>query len=83
MVSAGPGSLADPQVEQERGEDVLNSHHGKGSTLVPPHPTGVWLPCRTGSTPLYPMPLNLALDLVSAWLKTLFPEDSSSLGQMI
>lgn len=28
MVSAGPGSLADPQVEQERGGDVLTPHHG-------------------------------------------------------
>ena len=85
MVGARPGSLAAPQVEHERGEDTSNPHHGKGSSLVPsppPHPTGIWLPCRTSSTPLNPIPLKLALHLVSAWLKTLLPEDSSSLGQM-
>lgn len=84
MVGAQPASLAAPQGEQERGEDISNPHHGKGSAWVPsppPHPTGIWLPCRTGSKPLNLMPLKLALDLVSAWLKTLFPEDSSSLGQ--
>lgn len=31
--------------------------------------------------PLNPMPSKPALDLGSAWLKTLFPEDSSSLGR--
>jgi len=53
MVGTGPG----PQVEQKRGEDISNPLHGKGSTLLqspPPHPTGIWLPCRTGSTPLNP-----------------------------
>lgn len=83
MVGAGPGSLAAPQFEQERVEDILNPHHGKGSTLVlspPLLPTGNWLPFRNDSMSLNPMPLKLALDLVSAWLKTLFPEDSSSLG---